>query len=403
MDIVFASFDRFPAPKGAAVHIGQFSRALGERMGRVDLVTVAPAVEETPPHYLDNSPPHLVSPRVFHHPLPAKGQHMIQRAMHFRKHLQGFWHDREADVVHFRSIFEGLPMVKMKPERGFQIVYEVNGLPSIELKYHYPEVAEDRELLQKLIHQEDACLAAAERIVTVSDVNADYLVERGVPRDRIDVIPNGVDPEVFEYHPPKPLTDRAMEMLYTGTMTAWQGVYHAIEALALYRRDFPARLTLIGPARPLQKKRIRERAYELGVLEHVTLAPPTTQRDLAARMGGYDVLVAPLLPNDRNQLQGCCPLKVLEGMASGLPVISSDLPVVRVLARPDVDALLVRPGSAKAIKDGMLRLREEPGLGQRISLSARQQIEKRFTWKRSCDALIGVYESLKATGTPVPS
>ena len=50
--------------------------------------------------------------------------------------------------------------------------------------------------------------------------------------------------------------------------------------------------------------------------------------------------------------------------------------VVRELAGDDVEALLVRPGSGKAIKDAMLRLRMEPGLGCRLSRSARMRAER---------------------------
>ena len=53
-------------------------------------------------------------------------------------------------------------------------------------------------------------------------------------------------------------------------------------------------------------------------------------------------------------------------MAAGTPVIASDLPVVRALAENGREALLVRPGSAKAIKDAAIRLVMEPDLGRRL-------------------------------------
>ena len=81
-------------------------------------------------------------------------------------------------------------------------------------------------------------------------------------------------------------------------------------------------------------------------------------------------------------------------MASGTPLIASDLPVVRELATDEVEALLVRPGSAKAIKDGMLRLRSEEGLAGRVSLAARARVERDFTWDRAQAALVEAYEGL---------
>ena len=60
-------------------------------------------------------------------------------------------------------------------------------------------------------------------------------------------------------------------------------------------------------------------------------------------------------------------MKVLEAMASGTPLVASNLPVVAGLARHEIEALLVAPGSAKAIKDALLRLDESPGLAASAS------------------------------------
>ena len=105
--------------------------------------------------------------------------------------------------------------------------------------------------------------------------------------------------------------------------------------------------------------------------------------------------LVPLPANDRNVVQGCCPLKLLEAMAAGVPVVASDLPVVRALADPEQHALLVRPGSAKAIKDGILRLAADPHLGRRIAQAARRRIERELTWRHAEERLIASYRRLE--------
>jgi glycosyltransferase involved in cell wall biosynthesis len=81
-------------------------------------------------------------------------------------------------------------------------------------------------------------------------------------------------------------------------------------------------------------------------------------------------------------------------LCSGTPLIASDLPVVRELVTDGVEALLVRPGSAKAIKDGMLKLMSEQRLAERLSSAARCRVEQHFSWKRAQAELLAVYESL---------
>ena len=81
-------------------------------------------------------------------------------------------------------------------------------------------------------------------------------------------------------------------------------------------------------------------------------------------------------------------------MASNTPLVASDLPVVRELVRPDVDALLVRPGSAKAIKDAVLRLVAEPALGPRLASTARASVLRERTWAHAQASLVAAYRDV---------
>ena len=81
-------------------------------------------------------------------------------------------------------------------------------------------------------------------------------------------------------------------------------------------------------------------------------------------------------------------------MATGIPIISSDMPVVSSLAENGKEALLVKPASAKAIKDGLLALREDFELRKRLSRAARLRVENYFTWKVATDCLIDCYQEL---------
>ncbi|MDP6442460.1 MAG: glycosyltransferase family 4 protein [Pirellulaceae bacterium] len=392
--LTYLSYDRFPSPKGAATHIDAFARALGSSFGGLSLLTVPPAADEAFEWVADG---------VEHFPLPGGGQHLFERVRHFRTQIWRWWRDHRngqpADVVHFRSPMEGYPIARDKRRFAKMLVYEVNGLPSIELKYHYPAVADDDELLTKLRSQEQVCLAAADLVITVSNVNRSHLIDRGVDPERIAVIRNGVDLNTFapaEAEPRGPEyanspTDE-LKLLYAGGLTAWQGVAHAVDALALARRDWPARLTLIGPARSRQRRTVLERAWRAGVADFVEVLPPVPKQELAEYHRRSDIVLAPLTANDRNTVQGCCPLKVVEAMACGSAIVASDLAVVRELASP-VEAQLVKPGSAKAIKDGVLELLD-PLVRRRLGAAARRRADKEFCWSRAQRELVTCYGRL---------
>ena len=385
--ISYISFDSVPAPKGAATHIQAFVQALARHFGTLDLVTIGanavemPAIERWP--------------GVHHHELPAIGKSLIDRVICFQTFLTRWLATRTFDVVHFRSVFEGLPLLSL--QKRPRLIFEVNGLPSIELKYRYPGVVDDRELMRKLIAQEHDCLEAADLIVTPSKVTREYLATaRHVPAGKIQVIPNGVDLNLF--HPAsREQPNGTMRLLYFGTLAAWQGIELGIRALAQIGGRVDATLTIIGAGSGRQRDALGALSSKLGVGSRVMVLPPVPQNEIAERLRASDAILVPLTLSDRNTIQGCCPLKVLEGMASGTPVIATDLPVVRELGCDGEHFLLVRPGSVDHIAETLLRLRSDPELSRRISDQARRHVEANFTWERSGAALIACYERLGMT------
>ncbi|MGO9097142.1 MAG: glycosyltransferase family 4 protein [Bryobacteraceae bacterium] len=382
--MAYLSFDAVPAPKGAATHIEAFARLLGEAFGGLDLVTVSAGPEAIPPVER--------WPGVTHTALPATGPSLIDRVLCFRRGLESWLASRRFQAIQFRSIFEGLPLLRLKPAP--KLIFEVNGLPSIELKYHYTGAADDRELNRKLLSQEQACLNAASLVVTPSGVTANYLAsQRAVAPGKVVVIPNGVDLSVFRFQPPA-RSNGCFHLLYFGTLAPWQGVDLTIRALAQISQHAPAALTIIGAGSNRKTGALRDLAAKLGVGNRLQVLPPMSQPELLEQLRQSDATLAPLGLNDRNVVQGCCPLKILEGMAAGTPVIASDLPVVRELGRDGEHFLLVKPGSVDQLAEAALRLRSDPQLSSRLALQARAQIEAAHTWERAGAALLVAYDQL---------
>jgi glycosyltransferase involved in cell wall biosynthesis len=380
----YVSFDTVPAPKGAATHIEAFARTLAAALGGLELVTVA----------LGPEPAERVErwPGVFHTELPAMGATLIDRVMCFRRFLTHWLADRKFEVIQFRSIFEGLPLLKLAG--AGRLVFEVNGLPSIELKYRYPGMEDDRELMRKLLAQEQRCFEGADLIVTPSGVTQRYLISaRGVRAERVRVIPNGVDTELFR---PRTRTGDAnsLKMIYFGTLSSWQGVDLGIRALAQIRLEIAASLTIVGTGSGRERESLMQLAAKLGVAAHIAMLPAIPQAELAECLSAADVMLAPLTLNDRNLVQGCCPLKILEGMAAGVPVIVSGLPVVRELGCDGAHFLVVKAGSVDQITQAALRLARDPALAARIAEQARAHVLANYTWERSGELLMEAYAGI---------
>jgi glycosyltransferase involved in cell wall biosynthesis len=231
-------------------------------------------------------------------------------------------------------------------------------------------------------------------------VTARFLArERRVDPAKIRVIPNGVDLALFPARP-QPDPGEEIRLLYFGTLTSWQGVELAVRATAQVCAHTPARLIILGGGHSRQKEQYAALAAKLGIGERLELPPPVDHAQVGAVLAQSFAVLAPLAINDRNTRQGCCPLKILEGMAAGVPVIASDLPVVRELGEHGQHLLTVKPGSVDQIAQAVLQLHQDRALWQRLSQDGRAHVAANYTWERAGAALAGVCTEL---GISLPS
>lgn len=382
--ILYSAFDVVPSPKGASTHITHFVRGLVGAGHELQLIT--PGTAELPERDEYEGAQML---RV-----PAAGaQSFLQRAVAFGEAVQAHLATAPPyQVAHYRSIWSGLGLAQAKAERGYKTLYEVNGLPSIELKYHYPALR-GSALLRKVRAQELATLALSDLIVCPSVVTRHYLESLGVPPERIEVIPNGVSPRLFPATP-LPAPRACPVLLYVGTLADWQGLELLLEALPRLLAEGPVRLHIVGRGRRRQRKTLLKQIRKRGLSEHVFLAEAVPHHLIPEVIAAADICVAPLAPNDRNVTQGCCPIKVLEYMAVGRPQVASNLPVVRELVREEQEALLYAPGDAEELAMQLRRLLEDRALAERLGRSAARRARSHFTWQQAQAQLVTLYERL---------
>jgi glycosyltransferase involved in cell wall biosynthesis len=137
------------------------------------------------------------------------------------------------------------------------------------------------------------------------------------------------------------------------------------------------------------RKRARKRGLAGRVLFHRAMAPDR----LAPAVARLAFTVAPLTETARNTVQGCCPVKIIESMAAGTPVLASDLRVTRALITHGRDGLLVAPGDRRALALALRRLLAAPSLVRRLGDAARRTVKDRFTREHMRDRLEAALEA----------
>ena len=382
--ILYTAFDVVPSPKGASTHILHFLRGLVNSQFEVHLFT--------PGDGLLPSEDILEGARVTRVPQNLE-DNFLERAIHFGGAVLSHAAVAQAyDIVHYRSLWGGFQLAQNKNRYGYKTIFEVNGLPSVELKYHYPGIEPD--LLIKIKEQELATLHLSDVIICPSRVTRDYLSSLGLDRKIITVIPNGVSPSDFSPSPLPERTGRVPVMLYIGTLADWQGLDVLIKALPIILEKQSIKLKIVGRGRSRQRKMLVKQIRKLGLEEHAIVLPPVPHHEIPALIAESDICVAPLGLNDRNVTQGACPIKILEYMAAGRPLLASNMPIVRELVREDIDALLFSPNDPGDLARQTLALLDDFELSQRLARSASEHALSRFTWHEAQKKLGKVYDGL---------
>ena len=380
----YVAFDRFPSPKGAGVHIGQMAAELFDHAGSGLLVALAGP----------GMPLHQQEGGVRLHRVRADEPNLLDRAEGFSRTVAALLH-RHADTLRIcqvRDPWGALPALAL-PGRPYPVVYEVNGLPSIELAHTRPGVsAAARGRLRDL---ETACLTVADAVVVPSRVLAGAVGARGVPAGRIHLVPNGADLPVLPLPRPARAPDRYL--VYVGALQAWQGVDVLLRAFARLADLGDVHLVICSSVGRRFGRGLRRLARRLGVDDRVQWEVAVPHAEIASWLAHAEISVAPLTACERNLDQGCSPLKILESLAAAVPVVASDLPVVReLLGGDDPCGRLVPPDRSDALARALRVLLEYPDAARELGARGRQRVAAGLTWADSRARLREVYRSLDA-------
>ena len=234
----------------------------------------------------------------------------------------------------------------LKRRWGCRLVYNVRDL--------YPDIAEvtggvrSPFLLDLLRRGNDYAYERADLIVTLGHDMAQRIIDKGVPRDKVVVVPDWVD--CGRIHPLESNSFRRsfgdkFVVMYSGNMGLSQQLEAVLEAADRLRDDKRILFALIGEG--ARKKWLQERARAMG-LSNVTFLPYQPLENLGESLSAADLHLIPLAPG----AAGCLvPSKIYGILAAGRPFIAmmEDNAEVAQIAREDAVGFVVRPGDVDAL------------------------------------------------------
>jgi glycosyltransferase involved in cell wall biosynthesis len=223
---------------------------------------------------------------------------------------------------------------------------------------------------------------AAKRVVVPSESCADAAhVWAHVPREKIVVIPNAIDPDEFQrsrvpVEPPQPPEDYPVGFI--GRLDAVKRVPKLLRALKSLGQTFPSPVHLHIYGEGNERAHIESEIARLHMTDHVTLHGAVDRpHDALTKIG---LLVLPSLAEGFG-------LVLIEAMAAGVPVVATDVPGIRDVVRDEETGLLVDAEHELELAFAMMRVIEDERLRHRLIENGIREVHERFSWP----SVIGQY------------
>jgi glycosyltransferase involved in cell wall biosynthesis len=266
------------------------------------------------------------------------------------------------------------------------------GLPTVYEGHTVPKRGQ-RWLLRKIARQPALRLAVA-----LTSFIKDGLVEMGFPTARVMVCPDGVDPSLFENLPGRNECRNRLGLPQGRRIIGYIGRFHTLEM----EKGIPeliqamARLVSLNGAQPLllsvggpmsRVPAYLKIAQQSGLPEQcIQFVDRVPNREVVCWISACDVVTIPW-PWTEFSAYFTSPLKLFEYMASGVPIVASDLPSIREILRHGENAWLVTPGDPEALAEGIQHVLSHSTSAKEMSEQALRDVQ-RHAWQSRASAIL---------------
>jgi glycogen(starch) synthase len=310
------------------------------------------------------------------------------------------------DLIHAHSpVLNALPAIRVGREFAIPVVYEVRAF--------WEDAAVDHGTSREwgLRYRasrwlETQALRRAAHVTTICEGLKRDIVGRGVPPQRITVIPNAVDVGAFAFEVARDLAlarqlglEGCTVVGFVGSFYAYEGLDLLVEAVArLRQRRTDVRLLLVGGGP--QEDALRLQVRQAGLAESVVFTGRVPHGQVPRYYSLIDVLAYPRKSMRLTEL--VTPLKPLEAMAQGQLLVASDVGGHRELIRDGETGFLFRAGDPAALVRALERMLDSRERWPRIRLAGRRYVESERNWAASVAGYRDVYGRLLQPGSAQP-
>ena len=316
-------------------------------------------------------------------------------------------------VLHAASDYSNaLTAVAVGKAYGIPVIYESRGfweetwlsrqeqrygwdLERLAARYGLPDFYQLRKAI------EDKARRDADRVVTLAGVMADRIAEGGVPRDRIEVVPNAVDVSAF------PVLNRNAALAaelgidpdtvvigYISSLAEYEGIDTLIAAFGRLPGDTRTALLIVGDG-PVRDE-LRAAAAGIADVHFTGQVPHHKVLDYYSLI---DVFVVPRRPVEVCHL--VTPLKPFEAFSTGRTVVLSNVRALASIAAQSGAAALFEAGDVESLTDVLAGLIADPGRRRELAAAGAAWVRAERTWAANAQIYIRLYEDMLTGPAPI--
>lgn len=309
---------------------------------------------------------------------------------HYAEQFANLLMEIKPRIVHAASNFQNaLPAIQAAKKLGIPTVYEVRGF------WHDTTASkvkgfEHSERYRMHEEYEIYCCQLADKVVTISESLAQQLISLGVEKNKIFIVPNGVDADVFT---PEERDEELMNLYdlhgkivygFIGSVTKYEGLDFALKALKRLKQDgedFHFLLVGDGPV----VVELKELVQQLDIAEHVTFVGRVPHDEVKKYYSVIDVFPFPRINAKVCQL--VTPLKPYEVMAMGKLVLVSDIPALKEMVIEGETGLIFEAENVESLYECMKKAQADLHIG----IKSRKWVERERHWKELCKQYVNIY------------
>ncbi|MGH3467760.1 MAG: glycosyltransferase family 4 protein, partial [Thermocrispum sp.] len=315
----------------------------------------------------------------------------------FADGIAGVAREHGASLIHSSSFyFNGLAGARAARTLGVPFIYEMRGLEDL-MKISRDAAFAETARYRFLTEIENAACRDADVVFVITEALRREMVDRGVPQERLKVLPNGV--HVDRFAPRERDTELAAELGltgktiigYAGGLVDYEGLDLLLEAAAALKQQRSGfHVLIIGDGH--HEHVLRGLSDERGLGDVVTFTGRVPHAQIGRYISLFDVAPFPRLPLPVCEL--ISPIKPFESMAMGKAVVSSSVAALTEIVDDGKTGLVFQKGSAEAFAAVLGRLLDSPELRATLGKAAREWVLAERDWSQITAIVDETYREL---------